>query len=206
MKKVYRFMHRGILPLLVFCSACVSLERSYPEIRYFVIAVPDSANRSNSAAGGRILLVSNLRISPRYADKNFVYRTSESGYESDFYDQFLTSPDLIIGEEVRKGLAASQVFKYVIGPSNQMQPNYVLEGSINALYGDFRNFNAPAAVLEMEFFVHNEEAANPGIVMQKRYMKSIAISARSPEALVKGWNDALNDILLALAADLKAAL
>ena len=206
MKKVYRFIDRGILPLLVICSACVSLERSYPEIRYFVIAIPDSVNRSNSAAGGRILLVSNLRISPRYADKNFVYRTSESGYESDFYDRFLTSPDLIIGEEVRKGLAASQVFKYVIGPSNQLQPNYVLEGSINALYGDFRNFNAPAAVLEMEFFVHNEEAANPGIVMQKRYMKSIAISARSPEALVKGWNDALNEILTALAADLKAAL
>jgi len=206
MKKIYRFMHRGILPLLVFCCACVSLERSYPEIRYFVIAVADNANRSNSATGGRILLVSNLRISPRYADKNFVYRTSESGYESDFYDQFLTSPDLILGEEVRKGLAASQVFKYVISPSNQLQPNYALEGSINALYGDFRNLNAPAAVLEMEFFVHNEDGANPGFVMQKRYMRSIAISARSPEALVKGWNDALGDILVALAADLKAAI
>jgi hypothetical protein len=42
-----------------------------------------------------------------------------------------------------------------------------LEGSINALYGDFRNLNAPAAVLEIEFFLHNEDTANPGIVLQK---------------------------------------
>lgn len=205
MKRVYRLVERGVLPLLILCCGCVSLERSYPEKRYFAMAISESANRSNSS-GDRILSVSNLRISPRYADKSFVYRTSEAGYEADFYNQFLTSPDLMIGEEVRKGLAASQVFKYVVGPSNQLQPNYVLEGSINALYGDFRNLNAPVAVLEMEFFVHNEDGANPGIVMQKRYVKSVPLNARSPEALVKGWNDALNDILMALTADLKAAL
>ncbi|HYA30357.1 MAG TPA: hypothetical protein VEI95_16200 [Acidobacteriota bacterium] len=200
---IAKFIPRGILPLLVFCSACVSLERSYPEIRYFVIAIPDAAERAN-AGGERILSVANLRVSPRYADKNFVYRISESGYEADFYNQFLTAPDLIIGEEVRKGLAASGVFKYVVGPSNQLQPNYVLEGSINTLYGDFRNLTAPMAVLEIEFFVHNEDGANPGIVMQKRYLKSVPISGRSPDALVKGWEAGLNEILVALAADLKA--
>jgi len=41
-------------------------------------------------------------------------------------------------------------------------------------------------------------------VLQKRYIKSVPVSARSPEALVKGWNDALNEILAALIADLKA--
>jgi cholesterol transport system auxiliary component len=204
MNIVFKRIGHAILPILVICSACVSLERSYPEVRYFVIAIPDNAARSNPA-GDKILSVANLRVSPRYADKNFVYRISESGYETDFYNQFLTAPDLIIGEEVRRGLAGAGVFKYVVGPSNQLQPNYVLEGSINALYGDFRNLTAPAAVLEMEFFLHNENGANPGIVLQKRYVKSIPIGARSPDALVKGWNDALNEILIALVTDLKAA-
>jgi hypothetical protein len=40
-------------------------------------------------------------------------------------------------------------------------------------------------------------------MMQKRYQKSIPISGRSPEALVKGWNEALAEILTALVADLK---
>jgi cholesterol transport system auxiliary component len=202
MNLVNRLVVRAVLLPFLFCSACVSLERSYPEKRYFVIDVGDSAQPSK-AEGNQTLLVSGLRISPRYADKSFVYRTSEAGYESDFYNQFLTSPDTMLSEEVRKGLAASPAFKYVIGPSNQLQPNYILEGSVNALYGDFRNLNAPSAVLEIEFFLHNEVSANPGVVMQKRYMKTVPLSGRSPDALVKGWSHALGAILTDLNTDLQ---
>jgi uncharacterized lipoprotein YmbA len=190
------------LLLILISSGCVNLERSYPEKRYFVIDVGDSAQPSN-ADGNQTLLISTLRISPRYADKSFVYRTSDAGYESDFYNQFLTSPDTMISEEVRKGLAASPAFKYVVGPATQLQPNYVLEGSVNALYGDFRNLNQPAAVLEIEFFLHNEDTANSGIVMQKRYIKTVPLSGRSPEALIKGWSQALESILTDLNTDLQ---
>ena len=204
MKNFSKQLARGILLFCFLCSACVSLERSYPEKHYFVIEMPRSADPSESA-GDRILSVANLRISPRYADKSFVYRTSDSGYEADFYNQFLTSPDTMISEELRKGLAASREFKYVLGPSDQQQPNYVLEGSVNALYGDFRNPNQPAAVLEIEFFLYNESAGNSGIVTQKRYVKSVPIRERSPEALVKGWDQALEALVSTLAVDLKAA-
>ncbi|HEY3153186.1 MAG TPA: ABC-type transport auxiliary lipoprotein family protein [Candidatus Binatia bacterium] len=202
MNLFYRRVGRGLLLLILIFSGCVNLERSYPEKRYFVIDVGDSAQPSN-ADGNQTLLISTLRISPRYADKSFVYRTSDAGYESDFYNQFLTSPDTMISEEVRKGLAASPAFKYVVGPATQLQPNYVLEGSVNALYGDFRNLNQPAAVLEIEFFLHNEDTANSGIVMQKRYIKTVPLSGRSPEALIKGWSQALESILTDLNTDLQ---
>jgi hypothetical protein len=80
-----------------------------------------------------------------------------------------------------------------------------LEGTVNALYGDFRNANSPRAVLEMEFFLTSEIPGKPGILMQKRYAKSLPLTGRTPEALVKGWNEALEEILTPLAADLKAA-
>ena len=203
MKRSHHRIVSALLLLFISCYGCVSLERSYPEKRYFVLEASESVIPANPG-GDRILSVSNLRVSPRYADRSFVYRISEAGYETDFYNQFLTATDVMIGEEVRRGLGASRVFKYVVGPSNQLQPNYVLEGSIDALYGDFRNLDAPAALLEIEFFLHNEDLASPGIIMQKRYVKSVAINARSPEALVKGWDAALNEILAALIADLKA--
>jgi cholesterol transport system auxiliary component len=192
----------AVLLLFLFCSGCVNLERTYPEKRYFVIDISDSAQPLD-AAGNQTLLVAGLRISPRYADKSFVYRTSDAGYESDFYNQFLTPPDTMISEEVRKGLAASPAFKYVVGPASQLQPNFVLEGSVNALYGDFRNLNGPSAVLEIEFYLHNEDSTNPGIVLQKRYAKTVALTGRSPEALVKGWSQALGSIVADLSADLQ---
>jgi len=194
----------NLLALLVLCAGCVGIEKSYPDKRYFVLEAPANLSPTNPSAN-ETLQVSNIRVSPRYADRSFVYRTSESGYESDFYNQFLVSPASLITEEVRKDLTASQVFKYVISASNQSQPSYVLEGTVNALYGDFRNANAPGAVLEMEFFLTSDIPEKPGILMQKRYAKSLPLTGRTPEALIKGWNEALEEILTSLVADLKAA-
>jgi cholesterol transport system auxiliary component len=190
--------------LLVSCAACVSvgIERSYPEKRYFALEVGAAGNPENPG-GNEILEVSNLRVSPRYSDKNFVYRLSDVGYETDFYNQFLVLPAALITEEVRKSLADSQLFKHVISSASQLQPSYVLEGTVNALYGDFRKANAPVAVLETEFFLNSTIPTKPGIIMQKRYTKSVPLSGRSPEALVKGWNEALEAILTSLVADLK---
>ena len=190
--------------LLALCSGCVGIEKSYPDKRYFVLEAGGNLSPSNPS-GNETLQVSNIRVSPRYADRSFVYRTSEAGYESDFYNQFLVSPSSLITEEVRKDLIGSQVFKYVISPSSQSQPTYVLEGTVNALYGDFRNSNSPRAVLEMEFFLTSEIPAKAGILMQKRYAKSVPLTGRTPEALVKGWNEALEEILTSLVADLKDA-
>jgi cholesterol transport system auxiliary component len=193
-----------VFALLVLCSGCVGFERSYPDKRYFVLEAGGNLSPTNPSAN-ETLQVSNIRVSPRYADRSFVYRTSEAGYESDFYNQFLVSPASLITEEVRKDLTAAQVFKYVISASNQSQPSYVLEGAVNALYGDFRNPNSPRAVLEMEFFLTGEIPEKPGILMQKRYSKSLPLTGRTPEALIKGWNEALEEILTALVTDLKAA-
>jgi cholesterol transport system auxiliary component len=203
-KYIWLVFQHGLLALLALCAACVGIERSYPDKRYFVLEVPAQAVPSNPTVN-ETLEVSNIRVSPRYADRSFVYRTSEAGYETDFYNQFLVAPASLITEEVRKGLLETQIFKHVIGSASQSQPNYVLEGAVNALYGDFRNVEAPRAVLEMEFFLTSEIPAKPGILMQKRYAKSIPLTGRSPEALVKGWNQALEEILTSLTADLKAA-
>ena len=179
---------------MIFLIGCVSLEKSYPDRRYFALELVPG--KSPNSMSDRVLSVASLRISPRYADRSFVYRTSTAAYEADFYNQFLIAPDSMIGEELRKGLAASELFKYVVGPSNSLQPNYVLEGSINALYGDFRDPSRPAAVL------YNQDA---GVSLQKRYEKSVPLSEKSPEALIKGWDQGLADIVAALLADLKAA-
>ena len=198
-------MFRHFVPvLLALCASCVGIEKRYPDKRYYVLEVSANPSSANPTAN-ETLEVSNIRVSPRYADKGFVYRTSEAGYESDFYNQFLVAPASLITEEVRKGLTGSQVFKYVIGASNQSQPSYVLEGTVNALYGDFRNPNSPRAVLEMEFFLTSEIPGKPGILMQKRYSKSLPLTGRTPEALIKGWNEALEEILTALVTDLKVA-
>ena len=191
------------LALLVLASGCVSIEKSYPDKRFYVIEAGRGAAATDAKASG-VLLVSILRVSPRYESRSFVYRRSESSYESDFYNQFLVSPGAQLTEEVRRALGQAQVAQYVVGASSQSEPTHVLEGTVDALYGDYRDLNAPKAVLEMEFFLSKESPTKAEIVTRKRYTKSVAVSGRSPEALVKGWNDGLSEILAALVADLRA--
>jgi hypothetical protein len=40
--------------------------------------------------------------------------------------------------------------------------------------------------------------------MQKRYRRSVPLSERTPEALVKGWNQALAEIIAMFVNDLHA--
>lgn len=202
MNRARRLTRYGVLLVSLSCFACVSFERSYPNKRYFVIEL--NSAKDGNPGGGEILSMYNLHISPRYADLGFVYRVSETEYEADFYNQFLSSPPVMISEETRKALAASNKFKFVIGPASSLTPSYTLEGSINSLYGDFRKPAAPAAVLEIEFFLHDENPANAGIVLQKRYMKSVLLAERSPEALVRGWNEALQSVVAMFVADFAA--
>jgi cholesterol transport system auxiliary component len=190
--------------LCLFFSGCVSLDRSYPDKHYFVLEVNRDGKPSDQTANG-ILEVSDIRISPRYEGPSFVYRISEVSYESDFYNQFLIAPAALLTEEVRRGLAQSRTFEYVVNSSSQLQATHRLDGIVNALYGDFRNIAASRAVLEIEFFLSKQLPTGTEIVMNKRYSKAVPLSGRSPDALVKGWDEALDGILTSLIADLKSA-
>jgi len=204
MNAVFTTGSPALAALLAFCSGCVSLERSYPDQHYFVIEVKRNVNPSTMPGNG-VVEVADVQISPRYTEKSFVYRTSDARYETDFYNQFLVAPAALITEELRKGLTQSQVFRHVIGSSNQLQPTHVLQAAVSSLYGDFRNDSAPKAVLEMEFFLTKEADGRSQIVMEKSYAKTVDVSLRSPEALVQGWSQALEEILTALVTDLKSA-
>jgi uncharacterized lipoprotein YmbA len=189
--------------LWLMVGGCVSLEKSYPDKRYFVLEV---GHRENSAAPkkGVVLLVSSLRVSPRYDGRSFIYRLSDANFESDFYNQFLVSPGALLTEEVRRAVSQAGITEHVVGTASQLESTHVLEGTVDALYGDFRDRSAPRAVLEMEFFLSEDSPLKAQIIARRRYHKSVIVNGGSAEALVKGWNVALNEILTALAADLRS--
>jgi uncharacterized lipoprotein YmbA len=190
--------------LLSLLSGCMSLERSYPDKRYFVLEASNPGAQAD-AKGGGILEVANVRVSPRYEGRSFIYRTTDVGFEADFYNEFLVSPAALISEEVRGALTRARLFQYVVSPFSQLQPTHVLEAAVNGLYGDFRDASSPKAVLEMEFFLGKESPSRAQVVLQKRYFKTVKISGHTAEALVRGWDQALGEILTSLVTDLKAA-
>jgi cholesterol transport system auxiliary component len=199
---------RGIVgAMLMFSlSACVSvqLERDYPARRYFVLdAAGDSIAPQANNSG--VLKLAPVRVSPRYNTKEFVYRIAPQNFETDFYNRFLVAPGSLLSDELRQVLRQASLFRYVVDAASEVEPTHLLEAMVDELYGDFSSDGTGNAVLAMSFALSEDAADNPQVAFQRRYEKAIPLKARSPEALVEGWNRALEEILNALIADLRSA-
>lgn len=192
----------GIFALLFLLAGCVSVEKSFPEKRYYILDVSRQVEAVPSL-DGPLLRVRKLRVSPRFEGKGFVYRKGDLSYESDFYNEFLIPPASLLTEEVRQWLTRSGLFQYVTESASQLQPPYILEGAVSALYGDYRDGASLKAALGMQFFLMRDVSARTEIIFRNEYEKEVAISESSPRVLVKGWNEALRQILTALEIDLR---
>ena len=187
-----------------FSAGCVNIKKAYPDKRNYVLEAqrPDSSPRTPPRADS--ICVRNFTISPRYESGELVYRHNEFNYAADFYNRFFVSPEILVTEETRTWLKQSGMFRNILEPGSHAIPQYILEGSITTIQGDYRK--TPLAVLEIQFLV-SEGADAPGkILMQKDYRKEIPLPKAEPNALVQGLNQALAQILQDFEADLRKAL
>ncbi|MBW2057559.1 MAG: membrane integrity-associated transporter subunit PqiC [Deltaproteobacteria bacterium] len=193
----------GLLVFLSVLPGCLS--RSYVEKHTYMLDV----SRDGEVAppeNGIVLRVRKLRISPQYEGTGFVYRTGDLSYQSDFYNEFFTSPDSMITEEVLAWLAKSGLFQHVVDYTDQMESTYVVEGTITDLYGDYSRGTQAKGVMAVELFFIEDVAGRSRILLQKRYRREIPLKGDSPEALVEGWNKALQHILRQFESDLRETL
>jgi cholesterol transport system auxiliary component len=190
-----------ILIAAISLGGCVSLKKKYPEKNYFVLDISrDTAVTAPVEAP--ILKIRKFRISPRYQSRNLVYRLDELRYDSDFYNVFFTNPDVLLTEEVRDWLGATGLFSHVTDLSNYVEPEYILEGAVTALYGDFTDAANPKAVLEIKMLLINSLSSETDIIFKNDYRSETPIKDNHPDSVIVGMNQALTDIMTALESDL----
>lgn len=175
-----------------FLPGCVRLGQRAPERVSYVLSAKHPAALSQTNIPG-ILQVTPVRISPRFGSRSFVYRQGESRYQADFYHEFLVSPASLIQEEIVRWLSTSGVFSAVSSSSGPLPPDYVLQGQVTDLYGDFRS-QQPCGVIEIAFLLLDRRG--PGtILLERSYRVESPLSSTSADALVDGWDTALSRIL-----------
>jgi cholesterol transport system auxiliary component len=153
---------------------------------------------------GSTLNVNRFTISPTSEGREFIYRTTDLEYKTDFYNQFFRPPDNIMTEAVRQWLNQTGLFEDVLTPVSQAIANYTVEGNIIELYGDYRNQTSANSVLTIQFFFLNTsvDTPDPTILLSKTYSSVQPIGTASPQSLMNGWNKALEEILNEFLGDL----
>ncbi len=194
-----------VLALALTLPACVSALKQKPvERHYFHLAVERSMAQGAEPAPMNLRLRP-LRVSPGYAGRELVYRMGPSDFATDFYNLYFVSPSDMLTQELRTWLDESRLFANVVEDYSLARPGLTLEGVANALYGDF-SASPPAAVVEMQFFLVDENTRDNEIVFSATYERALAIGSATPQALVQGLTQGVREIFTELETDLKAAL
>jgi uncharacterized lipoprotein YmbA len=195
------------LGAILVCSlgACVQVNvdpRPTLERRYFALDIDGKGFEAQGNSSG-VLKLSPVRVAQPYDSKGFVYRIAPDSLETDFYNQFLAAPGPMLTDELRQVLGQANLFQAVVNSSSLVEPTHLLEGTVDELYGDFSGDDTGKAVLGMSFLMRDAGSDRP-VLLRKQYEKTIPLQARSPEALVQGWNRGLEEILSELVSDLTA--
>jgi len=197
----------SFLVLAVLATGCPNVNKPYPERTFFLFEISNPSSTMTTVQGST-LDVNRFSISPTSQGREFIYRTTDLEYKTDFYNQFFRPPGNIMTEAVRQWLNQSGLFEDVLTPVSQAIANYTIEGNIVELYGDYRNEASAKAVLTIQFFFldTSEDVPDPTILLSKTYTSEQPVGTASPQNLMNGWNKALEIILNQLIIDLKNSL
>jgi len=173
-------------------SAC-GLSRPATEVKtYMIVAKPPETKTSRPLR----IQVLPFVAEAQYESKSLVDRFTEVRYESDFYNEYLVAPTLMLPQQIAESLRQSGHEASMDGAPGA----YVLTGEVGALYGDFRDANTPRAVMELRLALRSPDSDAP--VYVQTYRARVPLADRSAESVVEGLGVALTSILKAFENDL----
>ena len=183
----------------VVIAAC-SIGKPIPQATTYVIELPAAAPAA--ARRPETLRMGNVHVAAPFAGDALVYRMDEVRYTADPYNAFIAEPARMLGSRMAEWLDRAGPFQSVAQPDSVRAASYILEATVSDLYGDFRPGHAPAAVVTVQFALIDLTGARSKVVLERTIGRRVAIQQATPDALVRGYGEALAEILLQLVPNL----
>jgi hypothetical protein len=182
-------------------TGCVgALKSDYPERRFYTLSAQRPGTALTPAKDG-VLRIRRFSASKLSEGSELVSRSSETEYETDFYNAFFAPPATQLTEQAQRWLGSAGLFSAVVGTGSSIPETHVLEGNVVSLYMDDRE-KWGVAVLELQFMLVRVGSDPSAVVFQKSYKTDERPPSGSRESVVKAWNVCLGKILTELEADL----
>jgi len=185
----------------VLLAAC-SLGKPVPQATTYVVEPEAPAERLSGMHGSEVVRMGDVRVAAAFAGNALVYRTDDVTFVSDPYQAFIADPRAMLGNEMASWLNRAGPFKAVTQPDSGLRADYILEATVTELYGDFRPGKPAAAVVAVQFTLINNDDVGSGRVFEQTVTRRVPLERSSPEALVRGYNRAVSEILSDIAGAL----
>jgi cholesterol transport system auxiliary component len=190
--------------IIAFPLAACSLGRPIPQATTY--SVEPASEVTPLPRRPERLRMGHVQVAAAYAGSGLVYRLDEVRYAIDPYHAFVADPGALLGSRMAEWLDRTGPFSTVAPPGSAQPAPYVLEATVEELYGDFRADRAPAAVLSVQFALIDQASARSKVVYERTIASHVSLSKASPDALIGGYGTALAQILSQLAVDLSTQI
>ncbi len=192
-----------ILITCLFLAGCFS--KAYVQQNKFMMHV-NMPKKSTAFRNAKILQLEVPTITPQFADNSFVYRTSNSLYQNDYYNVFLIPAFQQVKQLLTAYLSRSPRIKHVVDAPSVISAQYVLPTQILALYADYRDRNNPKGVMTMQFSLFKHISGKYYQRMHITLSKTTPLQQKDSESLVEAWNTDLQKIFKNLSVRLQQAM
>ena len=193
-----------IVGLVTVCLLGGCISRPPLDVRTFAFATPPAAKPDTGFRSHRVVAIRSLRVAAPFDGHSLVYRTGEYSFESDPYAEFFVSASESLLLPIRSCLRHAGTFEAVVEPGSALKPNTVAEINVLELYGDFQRPRQAAAILRLRILLFDSPNGIPAkLILEREYSRRIPLKARTPEAIMSGWNEALAQILAQFDSDVR---
>lgn len=195
----------AVLAVAGLLAAC-SLGRPALPVSYYGIEPTPPPRASAEARRPESLRVGQVRVAASYAGAELVYRIDEVRFVTDFYHRLIAPPGPMLGNAMAEWLDTAGPLRLVSAPGSAVPTRYILDVTVNDLYGDFRPGRPPQAVLRLQVALLDSTGAGLPAVFERSVERRIDLPAASPEALVLGYSRALEAALIEIRPQIVQAL
>ena len=190
------------LAVALLVAAC-SIGKPVAQPTTYVIEAETPPARLSGAHDKEVLRMGYVRVAAAFSGNSLVYRTDDVTFVSDPYQAFISDPRAMLGNQMAAWLDRAGPFKAVTQPDSALSATYTLEPTVSELYGDFRPGKPAAAVMTVQFALIGSDVGS-SLVFERTISRRVPLDRASADALVRGYDRALSEILTELAGELAA--
>lgn len=193
----------AIVAIASVLGGCAALTRTSPLRETFLLEPTAPAVVAHTKPD--TLVVDRIRVAAPFRGKAFVYRMSDLRFQTDYYVEFLVSPEAMLTDDTARSLEHARVFARVTSSGPGADADWRLEGFASALYADARDPAKAWAELTITYYLAPAGAGVRTPVWSHEYRQRVAMRDATAAAYADALNVAFGEIVTGLARDLERA-